>query len=296
MQSCSGFSDARPAAARYLEQHPRTCARDPARARAGRPSLSARGRSGTSGRRPGRGCGMRIRASSRSRSRPSPPTTSCSSSAGSASSPPGESPSPTASGCRRRWSRCSPSTSRAASGRRPPAPSRCGGPRRHRHADRPHVDLRRGGALGDLGCDRLRRQPRLGGRGRRTAPVADPVRSPARVAAAPARLSAAEPLGDEAVRGRRDRAAAIPGHDRTARSSTAGRGWSAVSGCGSCCAASTRPRPCRRSRSSAASPRSGRSSPYSRSSRRRGSAFARRRCTASCLRSRAPGRRSARRC
>ena len=33
---------------------------------------------------------------------------------------------------------------------------------RHRHADRARVDPRRGGAVGDLGRDRLRDQPRAG--------------------------------------------------------------------------------------------------------------------------------------
>ena len=41
-------------------------------------------------------------------------------------------------------------------------------------------------------------------------PCADPVRVAARVAAAPADLPPAEPKGAEAVRGRRDRAAAVP--------------------------------------------------------------------------------------
>ena len=165
---------------------------------------------------------------------------------------------------------------------------------RHRHADRARVDPRRGGALGDLGRDRLRRQPRVGARRRRAAPCADPLRASCSRRCSTrgsfGRLSrrVLKPFGADAIE-------PLPFPTTLALLLFYCGTW-LIGGLGALLpAAQPRrvARPRRRSRSSAASPPSARSSPCSPSSRRPASARARRRCTACCSRSRARRRRSA---
>src|SRR5579885_317633 len=86
---------------------------------------------------------------------------------------------------------------------------------RDRDADRPRVDPRRGGTVGDLGRARVRREPRVGARRRRAAAAPDRLRGPLRRAAAPARVPPARPPAAASVR-RLRRAAAVRADDDAA--------------------------------------------------------------------------------
>ena len=151
---------------------------------------------------------------------PSPPsrrTTSSSSSAGCGSSMPGGSACRTASRCRRRWSRCSRSTSRAASGHRPRARSRCAAGPTSRTRPTVLASILVEAALSAIsGVIVFVDQPRLGRRHSRAPLGAGHVRGAARLAAPPAHLPAAQPPGAEAVRGARPRAPAVRDHARAA--------------------------------------------------------------------------------
>ena len=166
--------------------------------------------------------------------------------------------------------------------------------RRPRHAGRARVDPARGRALGGRRRRRLPRRARDHRRRRRAAAAARRLWRPRRVPALPAGVRRVasrllRPFGAR-QRSRRCRRA----RRSSCSASTRSPGRSAAPASSSCCGRWAATRRSRRSRSSAASAPSARSSPCSRSSPRRGSASARRRCTGCCSRSSPKRSRSAR--